>query len=177
MVADTYSTIRELHSAGDDALTNMFSLSFTEGLLTPANFTHNLEYRITDFILPDKVVGVHNKWYKGRKLPIPNGLDGDPKTTTFTFRADKAQILYKKLRQLAHMCKISPNLQTTLGFRSDIAISSLLNNGDVGTTWVLKGWFPTNIQGLTYSNANGEPLLVSVTGSFMNCQEPTEVRY
>ena len=180
MITNTFANITAFHNAGDDALTNMFTLSIANSatLLTDTTFKTKLENRVTNFSLPEKVVNTYDEWYRGHKLAIPGGLDGDPKTTTFTFRADKNQKLYNALRKLAHSAKsVAETDLDTYGannIRSTITVSTLSQVG-IGadlTTWTLRGWFPTTVQGMTFDAGSGEPLLVQVTGSYLICEEP-----
>ena len=178
MVFNSTTTLETLYDTGNSALANMFILAFTAGKTgggtdgESAPVFTSAEYRITNFSLPEKVVNTYDKWYLGQKLTVPGGLDGDPKTTTFTFRADRSQTLYKMLRKLAENAK---HLSATSDYRSDISVTSAtISTGATSGTaasWNIKGWFPTNVHGLTFDAGSGEPLLVQVTGAFKECAD------
>jgi len=169
-----YTDLTSFHDQGDDALSNMFSLTFTAGT-SVTGLDAELQYRVTNFNLPETVVNTYDKWYRGHKYSTPNGLDGDPKITTFTFRADKDQEFYIGLRKTAKLAKLGGD-GATANFRSDITVIGIDTEGAIttgtSTGWVIKGWFPTNVQGISFDQNSGEPILVQVTGSFMYINEP-----
>jgi len=167
--------IDTFYEQGNDALANMFEISFTIGAVTkvPTGITDSIKYRITNFSLPEVIVNTYDKWYKGERVVTPSGLNGDPKTNSFTLRVAKNYTFYLALREWAENSKRNPDSKD--GFRVDASVNPIDEN-DTNTiadgVWALKGWYPTNVAGLTFDQTSGEPLTVQVTGTFLKCLEP-----
>lgn len=157
------------YAQGNDALSNMFELSFAD---YDEGIPDNLKYRVTNFSLADKIVNTYDKYYKGHKYSTPSGLDGDPKTNTFVFRLAKNMSFYMDLRAWADRCKNTPDIANAL--RATLVATPIDQAGE-GTNegWTHEGWYPTNVQGLTFDQNSGEPLTVQVTGSYMHLREPS----
>lgn len=167
-----------IYQAGDDALQNQFMV------VIPA-FPNvidigSVNIRTLTVNIPDLVMGTYDVHFGSDKFSKPSGKSELNKEFNFTFRIDKYWRVYNSFRQWHGLIfnqdtgGISPdNANDGLGggnspIRVPISIMSLDSNDILtGGQWNYEGCWPSQVNGLEFSQDNGDPLICNVTMRFI----------
>lgn len=165
------ASIDTIFRAGDDALGNQFEINFTAfSLLSEVD---RLKIRTTTVDIPNFAIGKYTVDFKTQRFTKPNGKIETPNEWTFAFRSDKYWVLYQAL--LAWHQYIADNdngamaedvgaVSGTANFRTDITVIPTDSN-DLPTApgWKMHKCWPSDISGVSFDQASGDPLIVTVT--------------
>lgn len=171
--------IDTIYRQGDDALGNQFEINFSAISFIPE--ADKLKIRTTTVDIPEFSVEKYTVDYKTQRFTKPSGKISTPNEFTFTFRADKYWTLYKAL--LAWHLYIADTSNGAMaedvgaisgesGIRTDISVIPTDSN-DVPTSdgWKFHKCWPSNIQGVSFDTASGEPIMVTITMDFLKMTE------
>jgi hypothetical protein len=173
-----------LQQFGEDALTNHFQLiipTFPSVLQLP-----NLNMRVLTVEIPEQAVGVYDVTKRGKKFSRPNGVSEQEKTFTFTYRSDKYFQVYQGISQwLSYiqnpvtMAMASDSGPLGAGgpstFRIPIIVNGLDTNDIITNVWTFTGCFPTNQDSVSFDEESGDPIIKSVTMSYINIFYPGSI--
>ena len=175
--------IDELALLGQDALQNHYSIILPTTITQLAGVVDPLTMRITNVSLPEKSISTYTITKRGRQMDRPSGLIDTSREVSFNFRPDKKLLTYKAIANWMNYIQNNETMFMASDsgangdggpslFRANLevwAIDNLDNTNYAGTPnsiWTLVGAFPTSMDGLEFSDEDGEPLDVSVT---LNC--------
>jgi hypothetical protein len=167
-----------IYQAGDDALGNQFQV------IIPA-FPNVIDIgkvniRVLTCQIPDLIVGSYDVHYSTDKFSKPSGKSDLNKEVMFTFRIDKYWQVYNSFRQWHGLIinqdtgAMSPdNANNGLGggnspIRVPFSIQTIDSNGILtGGAWNFEGGWPSNVNGVEFSQDNGDPLIANITMKFI----------
>jgi hypothetical protein len=167
-----------IYQAGDDALANQFMV------VIPA-FPNvidigSVNIRVLTLQIPDLIMGKYTVNFGTDKFDKPSGKSDLNKQLTFTFRIDKYWRVYNSFKLWHSLIMnqdtgaISPdNAANGLGggnspIRVPITVQTLdSNNILTGGQWDFEGCWPTSVNGIEFSQDNGDPLIANVTLDFI----------
>lgn len=172
-----------LYKMGDDALDN-------EGMIViePLPFmttTEPLQFRISNFDIPEFALGAYTVRYKTQEMEKPSGSITTSKDFSFTFRVDKYWTIYDDLlvwKQLGgneDTGAVAEDVNSLTGksaLRTNFSVFPVDSNGVV----TYKGWKFTNawmktLGGVSFDQiGSGEPITITVNLSYVKCIPGTE---
>jgi hypothetical protein len=166
---------------GEDALSNHFQMiipSFPNVLQLP-----NLNMRVLSVEIPDQTIDTYDLTKRGKKFSRPSGLSEQEKTFTFTYRVDKYFQVYQGISQwLAYIQNpVTLAMASDSGplgaggpstYRVPIIINGLDTNDIITNVWTFTGCFPTTQDGISFEEESSDPIIKSVTMSYINLYYP-----
>jgi len=167
-----------IYAQGDDALDNAGRIIFE-----PLSFFPNMEpmqFRISNFDIPEFTIGSYEVKYKSQKFTKPNGSMESGNTFTFSFRMDKYYSIYQNLmawKQLiandetgAMSEDVSPITGKSL-LRTNFSVATEDANGIVTSPgWTFEKSFIKTLGGISFDQtSDGEPLICQVTLEYVKC--------
>ena len=175
--------IDDLFHSGADFLANHYSIILPTSISQLAGVTDQLTLRIKSVSIPEKTIGTYEITKRGRKFDRPNGISEQSREVSFSFRPDKRLLTYKAIANWMNYIQNNETMFMASDsgangdggaslFRANLEIWAIdnLNDTNIAGTpnsiWTLVGAFPTSMDGLEFSDEDGEPLDVSVT---LNC--------
>lgn len=165
------SHVDTIFRAGDDALGNQFEINFTAfSLLAEVD---KLKIRTTTVDIPEFSVESYTVDYKTQRFTKPSGKISTPNEFSFSFRADKYWVLYQALlawnqyvadNRTGAMAEDVGAITGNANFRTDISVIPTDSN-DVVTApgWTMEKCYPSNVAGVSFDTASGDPLIITVT--------------
>lgn len=172
-----------LYQMGDDAVDNEGVIVFEP--LSFMSTTETLQFRISDFEIPEFVQDSYSVTYKTQTLDKPKASITTSKDFTYTFRVDKYWTVYDDLfawKQLlanestgAVAEDVNPFTGTS-SLRANFSVYPVDSNGTV----TYRGWKFTNawiksLGSISFDQtSSGEPITCSVTLSYVKCEPGSE---
>lgn len=167
-----------IYAQGDDALSNAGKIIFE-----PLPFFPNMEamqFRISNFDIPEFTVGSYEVTYKTQKFTKPSGRIESGNSFTFSFRMDKYYQVYQNLmawKQLlandgtGAMAEDVNSLNSTAALRTNFSVQTEDANGIVTSPgWVFEKAFLKSIGSLSFDQTSGgDPITCSVTLEYVKC--------
>ena len=170
--------INAIFNVGDDALGNEFQVTF--GNIPYLDVAGPLNLRCNTVEIPETVVGEYEYQYKSEKIVKPNGQIATAKEFTVEFRVDKYYALYKAFVAWNNFI-VNPitggastdSMNGVSFIRAPITVSTghfdvLGNFVPTLQIWNFQGCWPKSVSGFTLDNSSGDPLLCTVTFSFLS---------
>jgi len=168
--------IDQIYATGDDALANQAELSLNE-ISSIFQMKDPLKLRITVIDIPAYTVGKYPVDFKTQRFTKPSGKIETPNEMTFSFRADKYWTIYQALlawkRYIADedsgaMAEDVGALTGTSSFRTDAIVHTIDSNDVVTYTgWKFVASWISDLQGITFDQASGDPIIVQGTLDFL----------
>jgi len=168
-------SINQIFQLGDDALANQAEIIINPLALFASN--DPLRLRTTTFDIPEFAIGEYTIDYKTQKFNKPSGKIETPQEFTFNFRADKYWTIYQALlawkntigndRTGAMSEDVDPITGISL-IRTDVIVLTKDSNGTLTSPgWTFSKCWLKNLGGVSFDNASGDPIEVSVTLDFL----------
>lgn len=170
--------IDTIYRLGDDALSSHAIITFDP--LPFLTHTEAMQFRISDFTIPEFRVGSYTVQYKNQKFPKPSGTVETSNSFDFQFRGDKYYQIYQELmvwKQLlandetgAGAEDVNP-LTGQSELRTDFTVTPVDSNGIVtGPGWSFKGAYLKSLGSISYTQTStGNPLSVRVSLEYVKC--------
>ena len=163
---------------GDDALDSEGQIVFNP--LSFFTVLEPLQFRITNFDIPEFSHGEYTVKYKSQEFTKPNGSITTPHDFTFSFRVDKYWAVYQDLLLWKQMISndntgaIAEDISPVTGesaIRTDFSVMTIDSNGIVTSQgWKFTGGWLKNLGSVSFDqSADGSPIIVSATIGFIKC--------
>ena len=170
--------IDDVYNQGDDALGNIAEIKIESFELFANTWIDRLKFRTTKITIPNFEKGIYEVAWKSQKFEKPDGKDNTAKTFDTEFRVDKYYTVWKAIMAWwqyimnSDTGAIAEDVGAVLS-KSNIRTSSIkvstvdtlgntTNDGfDFQRVW------PKTVTGFSYDNTSGDPLMCTVTWSFV----------
>ena len=161
--------IDDIFKMGDDALANLFEMSFLP--IPVLSSIQNQLIRIQNITIPGITIDTYDVHYKTQMIQKPNGKINDPKEFTFDIRVDRYYLVYKafvawrNLIQNPKTGKVALD-QPLMNNRTNITVKAL--NAD-GTSlagfekWTFVGCWCKGVGDIAFDYTSGDPLTLTIT--------------
>lgn len=169
-------TVDNVYQQGDDALQNTAEIE-VEAFKLFGPLKDALKFRTTQIDTPGFQMGSYEVNAKTQKFEKPNGKDNTQKTFTSTFRVDKYYTVYKALLAWHEYIVDSDTgaiaedvgaVTGTSNIRTDIRVRMIDSNGvTTNEGFKFERCWLKEIAGIQYDIAQGEPIYVAITWSFV----------
>lgn len=166
--------IESIYEIGDDALDNEFEIFIPSfpGVVDLDNTT----LRITELNIPDIGINTYTVDYKTQQMTKPKGKIKTANSFDFTFRIDKYWKVYEGFEEwLASIIDPEtgsmgldglPGVPSTIRVPIDV-IPIMADGTETKKGWQFVGSYITDLQGVGFKQAGGDPLLAKVTIDFI----------
>lgn len=163
----------------EDALTNHFEVIFNpiNALIGQADYKDSLAIRVLTASIPAQTISTYEVSKRGRKFSRPSGLSEQSYEFGFTYRIDKN---FKAYRMISDWMKVI-QAPVTMAMSSDVSLNAIRTVvtvnaidtlGNIRATWIMEGFFPKEQAAIEFDENSGDPLIISVTGDFINIKYP-----
>lgn len=181
------ASIQDIYAIGDDALANMYDLTFKldswEGSkvntlkLKKIGVDSAAYLRCTEVEIPEFSNANYEVHWRANKIMKPNGKTDFAGTMTTSFRMDKYYDLYNDIfiwnrKILDPISGVIASDDTEENYRADIEIrvyNPKSEDQQVGL-WTVRGAYPQNCPSISLSADNGDPIIVSITWNILSVE-------
>lgn len=167
--------IDQAYRLGDDALANQAELNIS--VLSLFGVTNPLKFRVQTIEIPEYSVGTYDVHFKTQQFTKPSGKITTPNSFTFSFRSDKYWVIYQALlawhayigsTDTGIMAEDVGAISGESSSRADILVLTFdSNNIPTSPGWKFHKAWPQQIQGFSFDQQSGDPIMVSVTMQFL----------
>lgn len=170
-------SIRRIFELGDDALGNLWEISFL-----PIPFLPDLEsaiLRITNLTIPGSGANTYEVGYQQQTLKKVGGKVDGPNEFSFTFRVDrnwliyKAFLLWKNAVANPHTGVIGPD-GPGAETRTDVNVWAIDSDGSPLPNfgrWSFRDAFVQNVGDVSFDYGSGDPITVDITMGFVTLDD------
>lgn len=167
-----------IYALGDDALDSQAIIVFQPLLfLTQMD---PLQFRISNFTIPEFSIGSYDVNYKSQKFTKPSGKIETPNSFSFTFRADKYWTIYQTLLRWKNligddssgaMAEDVGALSGNSAIRTDFSVMTIDSNGVITSQgWQFtKAWLKSLGSVSFDQTSDGRPINIDVTLEYVKC--------
>jgi len=163
----------------EDALTNHFEVIFNpiNALKDQADYTSPLAIRVLTASIPAQTISTYEVPKRGRKFSRPSGLSEQSYEFSFTYRIDKNFNAYRMISDWMKVIQapVTMAMSSDVGLnaiRTFVTVNAVDTLGNIRATWIMEGFFPKEQAAIEFDENSGDPLIISVTGDFLNIKYP-----
>ena len=166
--------VEQIYRQGDDALANQFDI-----IISPIplfSVFDDLKFRALAVDIPEKVIETYQVDYKTTRFTKPSGKIGTANEFTMNFRSDKYWVVYQALtawkngiaNEVTGAIAEDVNTAGISTIRTDMSLIPIDPNGLItGPGWKFHKAWPSTIGGVSFDQASGDPIEVSITFQFL----------
>jgi len=179
------SNIMSLYTSGEDALQNMWNLSFQNPTIFDADI--DAEIRSESFTIPESTIAVYEIVYDVKSFYKMSGQNENPSELSFTIRLDRylkiyeslfkwqqlffdteAFVVHKDPRHSELKCDLIVNTyneEVEHKYNGSTVVKELKKNKNT-QQWEFYGIYPKSIPEIPFDYSAGDPLKLGVTLGF-----------